>query len=82
MTGHLLGAAGAIEGIASIMAIRDGIIPPTINTEELDDNILELEQVAYLLLFFLCHIFHFFCHQRIGHKPTLKFQKKSQIIRM
>ncbi len=31
MTGHLLGAAGAIESIASIMAIREGIIPPTIN---------------------------------------------------
>jgi 3-oxoacyl-[acyl-carrier-protein] synthase II len=31
MTGHLLGAAGAVEGIASIMAIKNGIIPPTIN---------------------------------------------------
>jgi len=31
MTGHLLGAAGAIEGLATIMALREGIIPPTIN---------------------------------------------------
>ncbi|MFO7999783.1 MAG: beta-ketoacyl-ACP synthase II [Marinilabilia sp.] len=39
MTGHLLGAAGAIESIASILAIRDGIVPPTINHFELDDEI-------------------------------------------
>lgn len=36
MTGHLLGAAGGIEAIASIMAIRDGIVPPTINYENPD----------------------------------------------
>tara|TARA_R110000796_G_scaffold162592_1_gene279382 strand:- start:23265 stop:24512 length:1248 start_codon:yes stop_codon:yes gene_type:complete len=36
MTGHLLGAAGAIEAIASVMAIVDGIIPPTINTKNVD----------------------------------------------
>lgn len=39
MTGHLLGAAGAIEAIASVMSIQKGIIPPTINTQELDPAI-------------------------------------------
>ena len=36
VTGHLLGAAGAIEAIFSLLAIRDGIVPPTINLEEPD----------------------------------------------
>ena len=36
MTGHLLGAAGAIEAIASIASINEGLIPPTINTQDLD----------------------------------------------
>jgi 3-oxoacyl-[acyl-carrier-protein] synthase II len=36
MTGHLLGAAGAVEGIACLCAIRDGLIPPTINYETPD----------------------------------------------
>jgi len=36
MTGHLLGAAGSTEAIFAILAIRDGIIPPTINYEEPD----------------------------------------------
>lgn len=43
MTGHLLGAAGAIEAIACILAMRDGIVPPTINhtvpDPEIDQNL-------------------------------------------
>jgi len=39
MTGHLLGAAGAIESIASILAVVNDIVPPTINFEENDPDI-------------------------------------------
>ena len=39
MPGHLLGAAGAVEALACILAITKGIIPPTINVEELDPKI-------------------------------------------
>lgn len=39
MTGHLLGGAGAIEAVASIMAMKHGIIPPTINHFTDDENI-------------------------------------------
>jgi len=47
MTGHLLGGAGAIEAIASVLAVNTGIIPPTINHEEGDDD----EQIDYRLNF-------------------------------
>ena len=39
MTGHLLGGAGGIEAIASIMAIQNGIVPPTINLHTADPEI-------------------------------------------
>jgi len=39
MTGHLLGAAGAIEAIVCLKAINEGVIPPTINTEDVDEEI-------------------------------------------
>ncbi len=38
MTGHMMGATGAVEAIASVLALRDGIVPPTINYREKDEE--------------------------------------------
>ena len=38
MTGHMLGAAGAVEAIASVLALENGIIPPTIGYKEPDEE--------------------------------------------
>jgi 3-oxoacyl-[acyl-carrier-protein] synthase II len=46
MTGHLLGAAGAVESIAAILAVHHGIVPPTINLDDPDDQ-LDLDVAAH-----------------------------------
>lgn len=45
MTGHLLGAAGAVESAACVMAIQEGIVPPTINLDNIDP---ECEGIDYV----------------------------------
>ncbi len=46
MSGHLLGAAGALESIATILAIRDSVVPPTINLDDPEDG-LDLDVAAH-----------------------------------
>ncbi|SFU64889.1 3-oxoacyl-[acyl-carrier-protein] synthase II [Pustulibacterium marinum] len=46
ITGHLMGAAGAVEAILAIKAINHNIVPPTINVDELDDRIPEGMQIV------------------------------------
>ena len=76
MTGHLLGAAGAIESIACILAMQYGIVPPTINLENLDPeldnkvnytaNRMQEKNITYSL----CNTFGFG-----GHNASLIFKK-------
>ena len=76
MTGHLLGAAGAIEGIASILALQNGIIPPTINhftdDPEIDNNLDFTFNVAKKrdIKYALSNTFGFG-----GHNATVIFKK-------
>lgn len=74
MTGHLLGAAGAIESIATIFALQHGIIPPTINLdnpgEECDLNYTPKTAVKKDITYALSNTFGFG-----GHNATLLFKK-------
>lgn len=74
MTGHTIGAAGAIESIISVLAIKDGILPPTINLDESDPE-LDLDYVPNKarkqdLNVVLSNSFAFG-----GHNATLVFRK-------
>ncbi|HEY3405045.1 MAG TPA: beta-ketoacyl-ACP synthase II [Ohtaekwangia sp.] len=77
-TGHLLGGAGAIEAVISIMAIRDGIIPPTINTQQIDPalpgglNIVLKEKMKKEINVAMSNTFGFG-----GHNATAVFRKMS-----
>jgi 3-oxoacyl-[acyl-carrier-protein] synthase II len=76
MTGHLLGAAGAVESIACIKALQDGIIPPTINHVNEDENIdpklnLTLNKAQKReIKYALCNTFGFG-----GHNASVIFKK-------
>lgn len=76
MTGHLLGAAGAIESIASILAIKNSIVPPTINLDEPDPdcdlNYTPKVPVQREINYALSNTFGFG-----GHNATLLFKKFS-----
>ena len=75
MTGHLLGAAGCVEAIATVMAIKEGVVPPTINHFTDDPNIAPLnftfnKAVKRDVHFALSNAFGFG-----GHNICLAFRK-------
>ncbi len=74
MTGHLLGAAGAIESIATVLAIKNGIVPPTINLDEpspeCDLNYVPKKAVEREIKYAISNTFGFG-----GHNASLLFKK-------
>ena len=75
MTGHLLGAAGCVEAIATVLALKEGIIPPTINHFTDDPNIEPLDFTFNKarkrdIHFALCNAFGFG-----GHNVSLAFSR-------
>jgi 3-oxoacyl-[acyl-carrier-protein] synthase II len=71
MTGHLLGAAGAIEAIVCLLSIRDQVVAPTINTETLDPaipanlNIVLKEAISHKINVAMSNTFGFGGHNGI-----------------
>ena len=75
MTGHLLGAAGCVESIATVLAIVHGVVPPTINHFTDDPDIVPLDYTfnqakTRNVDFALCNAFGFG-----GHNVCLAFRK-------
>ena len=76
MTGHLLGATGAVEAIICVLALKHGIIPPTINTKNIDDgipkslNVVLNESVSKNIQYAMNNTFGFG-----GHTATSLFKK-------
>ncbi len=74
MTGHLLGAAGAVESIATVLAIKNGIVPPTINLDEpspeCDLNYVPKKAIERAIKYAISNTFGFG-----GHNASLLFKK-------
>ena len=74
MTGHLLGAAGAVEAIVSLISMKEGFLPPTINTENIDEdveaNIIIKEGLKKDVTYVLSNSLGFG-----GHNASLLFRK-------
>ncbi len=73
MTGHLIGAAGAVESIATLLAVRDDVVPPTINLQHPDDELcvdVPAEARSMPVPAAICNSFGFG-----GHNASVLFRK-------
>jgi 3-oxoacyl-[acyl-carrier-protein] synthase II len=73
MTGHLIGAAGAVEGIATLLAVRDDVVPPTINLQHPDEELsvdVPTEARSMPVTAAICNSFGFG-----GHNASVLFRK-------